>query len=317
MIPQGPRQIIEEVKKAVIGKDDIVFKAMLAILAKGHILIEDIPGVGKTTLALAFSRAMELQCKRVQFTPDVMPSDVTGFTVYNRQTGAWEYKEGAAMCNLLLADEINRTSSKTQSALLEVMEEGRVTVDGVTYPVPAPFIVMATQNPVGSAGTQLLPESQLDRFMICLTIGYPALQDEIGILKSRHLSNPLDQVWEVADGRAVLEMQEEVQQVYAADEMYEYIASLTAATRRDQRVRLGVSPRGSLAVAKMAKANAYLDGRDYMIPDDVKEVFCDVCAHRLVLSTQAKIENVLPGELLGNLMKTVRAPSVLKGRKTS
>ena len=201
---QKALEIIEEVKKAVVGKNAVIGKMLMVILAQGHILLEDIPGVGKTTLALAFSKAMALDYRRMQFTPDVMPTDVTGFSVYNKSTGQLEYKPGAALCNLFLADEINRTSSKTQAALLEVMEEGRITVDGVTRETPKPYIVIATQNPVGSAGTQLLPESQMDRFMVCLTMGYPKLEDEIEILRRKQGGDPLEQVQKVVGTTEIL-----------------------------------------------------------------------------------------------------------------
>ena len=270
---QKALEIIEEVKKAVVGKNAVIGKMLMVILAQGHILLEDIPGVGKTTLALAFSKAMALDYRRMQFTPDVMPTDVTGFSVYNKSTGQLEYKPGAALCNLFLADEINRTSSKTQAALLEVMEEGRITVDGVTRETPKPYIVIATQNPVGSAGTQLLPESQMDRFMVCLTMGYPKLEDEIEILRRKQGGDPLEQVQKVVGTTEILSMQREVERIYLADSLYDYIARLTAATRKEPLIRLGASPRGSIALTRMAQAAAYLSGRDYVIPRDVQIVF--------------------------------------------
>ncbi|XOQ48640.1 MAG: ATPase RavA [Eubacteriales bacterium] len=303
-------QIMNEVKKAVVGKDAIVCKVLMVILAQGHILLEDIPGVGKTTLALAFSKAMSLDYKRIQFTPDVMPTDVTGFSIYNKETGKWEYKPGAALCNLFLADEINRTSSKTQSALLEVMEEGRITVDGTTRSTPKPYIVIATQNPVGSAGTQMLPESQLDRFMVRLTMGYPKISDEIEILKRKQGDDPLDSVHKVADAQAILNMQNETDAVYISDDLYAYIARLVSATRENSMIRLGASPRGSIALARMAQAAAYLSGRDYVVPKDVQFVFRDVIEHRILLSSQAKISNVSAGALLEGILKEVPAPSI-------
>ena len=225
---QKALEIIEEVKKAVVGKNAVVGKMLMVILAQGHILLEDIPGVGKTTLALAFSKAMALDYRRMQFTPDVMPTDVTGFSVYNKATGQLEYKPGAALCNLFLADEINRTSSKTQAALLEVMEEGRITVDGVTRETPKPYTVIATQNPVGSAGTQLLPESQMDRFMVCLRMENPKLEDEVEILRRKQGGDPLEQVQKVVDAQGILAMQHEVENVYLADSLYGYIARLSS-----------------------------------------------------------------------------------------
>lgn len=302
--------IIDEVKKAVVGKDAVVSKMLMVILAQGHILLEDIPGVGKTTLALAFSKAMALDYRRMQFTPDVMPTDVTGFSVYNKATGQLEYQPGAALCNLFLADEINRTSSKTQAALLEVLEEGRITVDGVTRETPKPYTVIATQNPVGSAGTQLLPESQMDRFMVCLTMGYPKLEDEVEILRRKQGGDPLARVQKVVDARGILEMQREVESIYLADSLYEYIARLTAATRKDPLIRLGASPRGSIALARMAQAAAYLGGRDYVIPRDVQLVFQDVIGHRILLSPQAKMTDASVPALLEKILNRVSAPAV-------
>ena len=307
---QKALEIIEEVKKAVVGKNAVIGKMLMVILAQGHILLEDIPGVGKTTLALAFSKAMALDYRRMQFTPDVMPTDVTGFSVYNKSTGQLEYKPGAALCNLFLADEINRTSSKTQAALLEVMEEGRITVDGVTRETPKPYIVIATQNPVGSAGTQLLPESQMDRFMVCLTMGYPKLEDEIEILRRKQGGDPLEQVQKVVGTTEILSMQREVERIYLADSLYDYIARLTAATRKEPLIRLGASPRGSIALTRMAQAAAYLSGRDYVIPRDVQIVFHDVIGHRIVLSPQAKMANVSVASLLEKILNRVNAPTV-------
>ena len=307
---QKALEIIDEVKKAVVGKDAVVSKMLMVMLAQGHILLEDIPGVGKTTLALAFSKAMALDYRRIQFTPDVMPTDVTGFSVYNKATGKLEYKPGAALCNLFLADEINRTSSKTQAALLEVMEEGRITVDGVAQETPKPYTVIATQNPVGSAGTQLLPESQMDRFMVCLAMGYPKLEDEVEILRRKQGGDPLDRVRKVVDADGILAMQREVDNVYLADALYDYIAHLTAATRKEPLIRLGASPRGSIALTRMAQAAAYLSGRDYVIPRDVQLVFQDVIAHRIVLSPQAKMGDVSVPSLLEKILNRVHAPAV-------
>jgi len=307
---QKSLEIINEVKKVVVGKDEIIAKVLMVILAKGHILLEDIPGVGKTTLALAFSKAMSLDYKRIQFTPDVMPTDVTGFSIYNKATGALDYKPGAALCNLFLADEINRTSSKTQSALLEVMEEGKITVDGITRETPTPYIVIATQNPIGSAGTQMLPDSQLDRFMVRLTMGYPDLQSEIEILKRKQGINPLEQVKTVVNAADILAMQNAVENVYLSDALYHYIATLTAATRKSQLFKLGSSPRGSIALTKMAQASAFLRGKDYVIPEDVRHVFTDVTAHRVLLSSQAKISNTTTEQILDRIIKEVAAPAV-------
>lgn len=303
-------EIIQEVKKAVVGKDTIICKMLMVVLAQGHILLEDIPGVGKTTLALAFSKAVSLEYKRLQFTPDVMPTDVTGFSIYNRTTGALEYKPGAALCNLFLADEINRTSSKTQSALLEVMEEGSITVDGTTHPTPKPYIVIATQNPVGSAGTQLLPESQLDRFMVRLSMGYPGHEDEVEILKRKQGSDPLDSVRKVADANGLIAMQKQTEAVFLNDDVFSYIAKLTRATRENRMIRLGASPRGSIALTRMAQAAAFLAGRDYVVPKDVQTVFADVIEHRILLSAHAKMSNVTAAGLMETILQEIPAPAV-------
>lgn len=302
--------IVNEVKKAVIGKDDIIIKTLLAIIAGGHILLDDIPGVGKTTLALAFSKAMSLDYKRMQFTPDVLPADVTGFTVYNKQTGSFEYKAGAALCSLFLADEINRTSSKTQSALLEAMEEGAVTVDGVTHPLPKPFIVIATQNPIGSVGTQMLPESQLDRFIVKLTMGYPDLESEMAILKSKGAARPDDAITPAADADGVLMLRSAAEEVFVDDRVYKYIASIAAATRSHPRIKLGLSPRGAVALAAMSRAAALMKGRSYVIPDDVKYILSDVSEHRLILSAKAKAAGVTPADVLRDISARTPAPRI-------
>ena len=301
-------EIISEVKKIVIGKDDIIKKVLTTILAKGNILIEDIPGVGKTTLALSFSKAMSLDCKRLQFTPDVLPSDVLGFSIYNKELDRFEYKQGSIMCNLFLADEINRTSAKTQSALLEVMEEGKVTIDGITREVPKPFMVIATQNPVGSIGTQMLPESQLDRFMIKLTMGYPDIKSEIEILKGKQKRVPLDEIKPVATKEDILIMQDLVEKIYIHEKIYEYIVMLMSKTRNHPLIDLGVSPRGSVALTKLAKATAFLKNRDYVIPDDVQEIFKDVTIHRIILNTKARISNASEEEILLDILNSVSIP---------
>ncbi len=284
--------IIEEVSKVVIGKEEVVRKVMVTLLAEGHVLIEDIPGVGKTTLALAFAKAIGLDFKRIQFTSDSVPSDITGFSIYNKDLGNFQYIPGAAVTNLLLADEINRTSSKTQSALLEVMEEKKITVDGNTTQIERPFAVIATQNPVGSAGTQLLPDSQLDRFMVKLSMGYPDFNSQVNILKDRHHSNPLDEVKAIVNKEQFLEMIGMAQKTYISDEIYEYITGLVEATRTHALVKQGVSPRGALALCNMAKAYAFVVGRDYVVPEDIKAVFGDVCGHRLILDPKARISGI-------------------------
>ena len=300
--------VVNEVKKAVTGKDDCIYKVFAAILAGGHILIEDVPGVGKTTLAMAFSKALSLENHRMQFTPDVMPADILGFNMFQKETGQFVYYPGAVMCNLFLADEINRTSPKTQSALLEVMEEGRVTIDSETREVPTPFIVMATQNPKGSSGTQLLPESQLDRFMICMSMGYPELKDEVEILKGKSTSS-IQQVKAVLPLEQLLAMKEQVEEVYVSDRLYAYVASLAQATREHSYLELGLSPRGSIACVRMIKAWAYLKGRDYVLPEDVAEVFLDVAKHRIVLNTKARVARVSAAGVLQEILAKVKQPT--------
>lgn len=304
--------IIENVNKAVKGKSVVVSKVLMAILAKGHILMEDIPGVGKTTLALAFAKSMDLSQNRMQFTTDVLPSDVVGYSMYTDKTGEFEYKQGAVMCNLFLADEINRTSSKTQSALLEAMEEGQVTVDGVTRVINKPFVVIATQNPVGSAGTQLLPESQLDRFMVKLSMGYPDIESEVEIMINRQNMNPLDLVEEVVNAKELLEMQNEVAAIHMDKAIYEYIAMICSLTRNNAMIDLGLSPRGAVAMAAMARAHAYIYGRNYVIPEDVKEVFGDVAGHRLIYSPKAKINHISPDKIMSEIIKAVPVPGLAK-----
>lgn len=306
------RQAVSEVRKAVVGKEDAIEKIMMAIAARGHILIEDMPGVGKTTMALAFSKALGIKENRVQFTPDVMPADLTGFSMYQKETGQFVYQPGALICNLFMADEINRTSPKTQSALLEAMEEGNVTVDGVTRSTGSPFIVIATENPAGSAGTQLLPDSQLDRFMICLRMGYPTVEEEVEILKRRKYGNPVVKVERVMSAGDILEMQEETAEVYIHDLVYAYMAELAKATREQELVDSGLSPRGTVALSAMARAKAWLEGRSYVLPDDVKDVFLCTAAHRIHLSTKARVGHVLPEDVLTKVLQEVKAPAVRK-----
>ena len=312
MILEQSEHIIREVSKAFMGKDEIIRKVLMTLYAGGNILLEDCPGVGKTTLALAFSRAISLEFKRVQFTTDTLPSDITGFTMYNRQTNEMEYHPGAADCNLLLADEINRTSPKTQSALLEAMEEHRVTVDGVTHILPSPFICIATQNPAGVAGTQALPESQMDRFMVRLSIGYPSTENQANILKARRYSNPLDEVQTVATIENLSEVQNYLNSVRVNDDVLYYIIRLCEATREVPLVEMGVSPRCVYALTRMSKARAILEERGYVIPEDVRDVFIDVCAHRLVLRPQARIEGVTAESILRDIMERVKPEATIK-----
>lgn len=309
------KDVMKQVNQVIIGKEARVRKVMAAILAGGHILMDDIPGVGKTTLAMAFSDAMSLKSRRIQFTPDVMPSDILGFSMYQKQTGEFVYQPGAVMCNLFLGDEINRTSPKTQSALLEVMEENSVTVDGVTRAVPDPFIVMATENPAGSVGTQLLPESQLDRFMVCISLGYPTLEEEIAIMRGK---NDTESQMDVAGKVSVMTVQELkilrslVGQVFVHDSLYCYICKLTQATRQNTYIELGASPRGTVSLMRMAQAEAFLHERSYVIPEDVQGVFFDVIAHRILRSSKARAAKITEKQILQLILDQVKAPSAAR-----
>lgn len=301
------KSIMNEINKVIIGKEAIIKNVLAAIIAEGHVLLEDIPGVGKTTLAMTFSKAMSLKYSRMQFTPDVMPSDVTGFSIYNKATGSFEYKEGVIMSNFFLADEINRTSSKTQSALLEAMEEKKVTVDGNTYELKKPFIVMATQNPIGSIGTSMLPESQLDRFMMRLSMGYPDSLSEVRMLKSKEGNEDIiSGVNSVVTMNEVLGIQNEVAEVYVHDDIYAYIVSIVNATRKNDNILLGVSPRGTIAIVNAAKAMAYIYGRNYVIPDDVKEIINPVINHRIILSGKARAAHISVEQVIGSILAGIR-----------
>ena len=307
---QAAHAVTAEVKKAVKGKDAVIELVLLAMLARGHILLEDIPGVGKTTMALAFSKAMQLQYNRVQFTPDVMPSDVTGYSVYQKELGRFEYVKGAALCNLFLADEINRTSSKTQSALLQVMEEGAVTVDLKTYETPKPFTVIATQNPVGYAGTQMLPESQLDRFLVRLSMGYPDAASELAILKSKSVQDASPEIRPIVGAEGILAMQELADGVHVSDAVYQFIVALAAKTRTHELVELGASPRGAIALLRMAKAKAFYAGREFVTPADVQQIVHPALAHRLVLKAKARVANGTAAGILNDILRDTPAPKI-------
>ena len=304
-------EVLQEIESVIVGKNEIVEKILMAILAQGHVLMEDVPGVGKTTTAMAFAKVLGLDTRRVQFTSDTVPSDIIGFSVYDKKEDEFVYKPGAIMTNLLLADEINRTSSKTQSALLEAMEEHRVTVDGQTYDLPTPFVVLATQNPTGSAGTTLLPSSQLDRFLIRLSMGYPDHKSQINILRDRHSENPLDRVQPVVTKDELLQLVQETRNVEANDRIFDYVTTLAEATRTHPMVELGISPRGALALCRMSKAHSFLAERDYVVPEDVAAVFPDVCAHRLILSAKARMMEEKAENILSEILKSVDMP-VLK-----
>ena len=304
-----PKSILYELKKAVVGKDNVLIMALLAILARGHILLEDIPGVGKTTMALAFSKALGLEYHRIQFTPDVLPSDIVGFSLYDKESGQMIYKPGAILCNLFLADELNRATSRTQSALLEAMEEGNVTVDGITHPVPDPFVVIATQNPVGASGTQLLPDSQLDRFMVKLSLGYPRHADELELLNRKQKGNPLETVRCIADRNGLAEIRCAVDNTFVDKKILEYVIRLSNATRTHESVLQGASPRASLAVVSMAKAAAWVQGRDYVIPNDVKLIYPATVTHRLILTAEAKESGITPQSIISDILDKTAAPA--------
>lgn len=301
--------ILSETGKAVLGKDEVLRRILTAILAGGHILIDDIPGVGKTTIAVAFTHVLGLDYKRMQFTPDVLPSDITGFSMYDKNSGTFRYMPGSAMTNFFLADEINRASPKTQSALLEVMQEGRLSVDGKTYAVPQPFIVMATQNPFGSSGTQELPESQTDRFMIRITVGYPEREDEIRILSGER-KNPAEGLSSVITPEGLLALREEVSRIHVEEILYGYMVDIARATRNHPDIRLGVSPRGTMALSSMARAHALMEGRSYATPDDVAAVAPYTLGHRISLTGDARYAGKTAESVLTELLSSLPLPSL-------
>ena len=303
-------KIIDQVRRVIVGKDQPLTWVLATILSGGHILLEDIPGVGKTTMAVAFSKVLGLGYNRVQFTPDVLPSDVTGFTVLDQATGQMTYKKGAVLCNLFLADELNRATSRTQSALLEAMEEGQVTVDGVSHPIPAPFTVIATQNPTGAAGTQLLPDSQMDRFAIRMSLGYPDAAAEKNMVLNRLKKNPMEELDALLTAQDLVAMQKCVAETHISDQVVEYIVNLVAATRTHPQIQRGASPRATLSVAAMSKAIARLCGRDYVIPRDVREVFLRCIPHRLLLDPKAESAGVTAQTILSQILTAVKAPQI-------
>lgn len=304
------QQILNQVRQVVVGKDDVLQWVLAAILAKGHVLLEDVPGVGKTTMALAYSKVLDLEYSRVQFTPDVLPSDITGYSIPDRRTGENVYQKGAIICNLFLADELNRATSRTQSALLEAMEEGQVTVDGVSHPLPTPFVIIATQNPAGATGTQLLPDSQTDRFIVRLSLGYPSAEKEVAMVMDRQAGNPLHKLTPLMTKETLTAMQDEVERTYIKDSVVKYIVDLIAATRNNEYIFRGASPRATLAVTSMAKAMARLQGRDYVLPGDVQAVFIRTVAHRLLLSPKAEDRKMTAEQILTEIMKQVSTPKM-------
>ena len=303
------KQIVREISKAIVGKDEVLIKILLAVIAGGHILMEDIPGVGKTTMAVSLSKALGLDYNRVQFTPDVLPSDITGFSIYDKNSGEMRYQKGAVLCNLFLADELNRATSRTQSALLQAMEEGEVTVDNKTYPVPQPFVVIATQNPTGAKGTQMLPDSQMDRFMLRLSIGYPEHEDAIEMIRRKQSGMSPEDVEQVVTRDEMMQIRKEADGVFIKDSVIEYIVSLCETTRNDPRILQGASPRASLALTSLAKATAWIQGRDYVLPRDVRFVFSDCIEHRLIWAPElARSEDRF--QVLEELFNSVPAPAI-------
>jgi MoxR-like ATPase len=308
-IYQVTQAIEAEIGKVIIGKNDVISKVLMSILASGHVLLDDVPGVGKTSLAVALGRTLGLEYNRIQCTPDVLPSDIVGFSVFNRDKNAFTYMPGVInKTNLLLADEINRTSSRTQAALLEAMEEHQVTVDGNTYALPDPFIVIATENQVGAAGTQVLPHAQMDRFLVRLTIGYPDKESEMRIIQGRQTEDPYADIKKVADLSLVKAMQRATLMVTIKEPLVGYITDLVEASRSSQMTELGISPRGSIAVSHMAKASALMHGRDYVIEEDIRDVFCDVCSHRVILTQKARAAGMTPRNLLEQILESVLPP---------
>ena len=303
------RLIVKEISKAIVGKDDVLIKVLLAVIAGGHILMEDIPGVGKTTMAVSLSKALGLDYNRVQFTPDVLPSDITGFSIYDKNTGEMRYPKGAVLCNLFLADELNRATSRTQSALLQAMEEGEVTVDNNTYPVPQPFVVIATQNPTGAKGTQMLPDSQMDRFMLRLSIGYPDHEDAIEMVRRKQTGMSTDEVNQVVSRAEMMQIRKEAEAVFIKDSIIEYIVTLCERTRKDERILQGASPRATLALTALSKATAWIQGRDYVLPRDVRFIFSECIEHRLIWAPElARSEERF--KVLDEIFESVPAPAI-------
>lgn len=300
--------VLSNINKVIVGKNDVATLSLVALLAEGHVLLEDVPGVGKTMLVRAIAKSLDCEFKRVQFTPDLLPSDITGVSIYNPKELEFEFRSGPIFGNIVLADEINRTSPKTQSSLLEGMEEKSVTVDGVTMSLPKPFFVMATQNPIEYEGTYSLPEAQLDRFILKLKMGYPLFDDELEMLERTMESNPIDRISAVISKEELMTIQEEVKSVYIAKNIQRYIIDLVTMTRNHPSIYLGVSPRGSIALMKASKAYAYMQGRDYVLPDDVKYLAEFVLPHRLILTSEANYENITGEEIIDSIVQNTDIP---------
>ena len=304
----GAHTIIENIKRVIIGKDHAVELAVIALVCQGHILIEDVPGVGKTMLARSLARSAGCQFKRIQFTPDLLPSDITGVSIYNQKTGEFEFKDGPIISNLVLADEINRATPKTQSALLEAMDERQVTVDGVTRPIPRPFTTMATQNPIEFEGTFPLPEAQLDRFLLTITLGYPTMEQELTIMADQQDTHPIESLEPVITAGEIIQIQEAVKSVYVDDLIRRYVVTLTDATRGHEDITLGSSPRGSLALFRGSQAMALIRGRDFVLPDDIKELAAPMLSHRMIVSAAARMRGIGPKEIIDGVVDQVSVP---------
>lgn len=304
------KNIIENVEKVIVGKRYAIELALISLICNGHVLIEDVPGVGKTSLVSALAKSLNASFRRIQFTPDVLPSDITGYSIYNQKTSDFEYRPGAIMSQIILADEINRTSPKTQASLLEVMEEYQVTVDGITYKVPKPFMVLATQNPVEYIGTYPLPEAQIDRFFMKISIGYPTNAEESYILSKYQLSDPLENLLPVSESSDIISIQEEIKTVHVDKTLSNYIVEIVSHTRKHPDVALGSSPRGSLSLFRASQAWAFYNGRNYVLPDDIKKMVLPVLSHRLMLKQEAKLKKINPEEILNSIVSRINVPVV-------